>query len=190
MEKLYSFFLEMDKLKSVYRRTYISDLSRKENSAEHSWHLAIAIMTLKEELHLDLDVLKAVKMALIHDVCEVGAGDISIFHPDRDKVEAHERAYLKNLSETDLIITSEIKELWEEYEAQQTRESHWVKVVDRFLPFMLNFSAEGKTWLEQGIKKSQVIEINSVIKDKAPEIYKWILAKIDIAVEKGWLIQD
>lgn len=85
MRHLYAFLVELDKLKSVFRNAYVSDLSRHENSAEHSWHLAIAVFLLKEELNLDIDILKTVKMALVHDICEIGAGDISIYDPERSK---------------------------------------------------------------------------------------------------------
>ena len=87
MDNLYAFFVEMDKLKSVYRRSYLTDFSRNENSAEHSWHLALAILTMKEEFSLEIDINRTVKMALVHDICEIGAGDISIYDPDRSMKE-------------------------------------------------------------------------------------------------------
>ncbi len=188
MEDIYCFLMELDKLKAVYRRAYIFDTSRNENSAEHSWHLALAILTLKEEFNLDIDIIKTIKMALVHDICEIGAGDISVFAPDRSKKEVEERKYMTDLSETPLKFTSEIKELWEEYELQSTKESRWVKIVDRLLPFMMNFNTDGKAWKEQNVKRSQVLKINTVVAEEAPVIYKWMLAKIDIAVENGWLI--
>ena len=80
--------------------------------------------------------------------------------------------------------------LWVEYEEQSTKESQWVKVVDRLLPFMMNINTAGKTWIEQGIKKSQVLSINEVVAKMAPEIYAWMLVKIEIAVEKKWLINS
>ncbi len=190
MDNLYAFFVEMDKLKSVYRRSYLTDFSRNENSAEHSWHLALAILTMKEEFSLEIDINRTVKMALVHDICEIGAGDISIYDPDRSMKEEQERAYLRTLSKMPVIFSSEISSLWEEYEAQQTAESRWVKIVDRLLPFMLNMSTEGKAWREQGIKRSQVKEVNQVMATEAPDIYRWLLAQIDAAVENGWLIDD
>jgi len=188
MEDLYNFLIELDKLKSVYRDTYISDLSRNENSAEHSWHLAIGILLLKDELNLDIDLIKAVKMALVHDICEIGAGDISIYDKERSKKIIEERKYIKNLSLTSVKFASEIEQLWEEYETQSTKESHWVKIVDRLLPFLLNLATKGKTWKEQGTTKNQVKEVTKVIEKKAPEVYEWILIHIKKAVELGWLI--
>jgi putative hydrolase of HD superfamily len=129
-------------------------------------------------------------MALVHDICEIGAGDISIFDPERSKKEAEERTYINQLSVAPLKFASEIKLLWEEYEEQSTKESRWVRVVDRLLPFMMNLNTDGRTWKEQGIKKSQVIQINEVIKLEAPEIYDWMLDQIQRAVNKKWLINS
>jgi len=190
METYFSFFIELDKLKSVFRQTYISDVSRKENSAEHSWHLALALMTLAREIDLPIDLDKALRMALVHDICEIGAGDISVYHPERHKKEALEREYLEVLASGPLKISQEIKELWEEYEAQQSLESRWVKVVDRLLPFMLNIATEGRNWKELKIRASHVRNLMKIIAPDAPDIYNWILKKVDAAVEEGWLLPD
>ncbi len=188
MDKLYNFLMELDKLKSVYRRAYLSDLSRNENSAEHSWHLAVAILTLKNELDINIDIARAVKMALVHDIGEIGAGDISVYDPQRSEKMAGEGEYLQQLSAQPIKFSKEISSLWEEYEAQKTKESHWVKVADRLLPFMMNLSTEGKAWIEQGVAASQVKEVHKIIDRQAPEIYQWMLAQIDKAVARGWLI--
>ncbi len=191
MDNIFNFLMELDKLKSVYRRSYLSDYSRTENSAEHSWHLAIALLTFKEEFKdlEDIDFIKTIKMALIHDICEIGAGDISIFDPDRSKKETEERNYIDNLvkNNSKIKFTTEIKNLWEEYETQETKESKWVKIADRFLPFIMNISTEGKTWIEQGVHKDQVIQVNQVVKEEAPEVFNWVMKKIDTAVQNGWL---
>lgn len=188
MDNIFNFLMELDKLKSIYRRSYLSNYSRTENSAEHSWHLAIALLTFKEEFEIDIDFIRTVKMALIHDICEIGAGDISIFNPDRSKKQIEERNYIDNLVNNSKIkFTKEIKELWEEYELQETKESRWVKIVDRFLPFIMNISTQGKAWIEQGVYKDQVVKINQTVKDEAPEIYDWMLIQIDRAVKNEWL---
>ena len=129
--------MELDKLKSVYRRSYIHDTSRNENSAEHSWHLALALLTLQQELDIEIDMYKAIKMALVHDVCEIGAGDISIYDPDRSKKVIQESKYIEELSQAPIKFVAEIKLLWEEYEEQISPESRWVKIIDRLLPFII-----------------------------------------------------
>ncbi len=187
MDNIYSFLIELDKLKNVTRRSYVSDLVRNENSAEHSWHLAMGVLTLKEELKIEFDIVRALKMALVHDVCEIGAGDISIYDPERSKNEIKEREYIGKLATAPIVFALEIEQLWEEYEAQSTVESRWVKVVDRLLPFMMNLNTSGKAWIEQGVSKSQVKEINQHIAKEVPEVYEWMLIQIDAAIEKGWL---
>ena len=194
MDALFDFLMEVDQLKSVYRRAYVHDGLdkgfRHENSAEHSWHLAIAILTLKDEMHLEFDLLKVIKMTLVHDICEIGAGDKSIFDVDRAKQTEKEAAYLSELNRHKIKFATETLDLWQEYEAQETRESQWVKVVDRLLPFMMNINTQGKTWMEQGVSKTQVLEINQMVAHRSPEIYKWMLKKVEFAVNKGWLIDD
>jgi len=190
MDNIFSFLMEMDRLKSVYRRAYIHDLSRNENSAEHSWHLAIAVLALKDKFGGGVDIYRTIKMALVHDICEIGAGDKSIYDVERAGQEEKERIYIESLKGNSVEITNEIVELWEEYEAQSTMESQWVKVVDRLLPFMMNLNTQGRTWKEQGVSRSQVLAVNKVISVMAPEIYIWVEGKVDYAVQKGWLVNS
>lgn len=190
MDQLFHFLIELDQLKSVERCSLISDGSRRENSAEHSWHLALGLLALQQELNPPIDFFKAVKMALVHDVCEIGAGDVSIFDPQRHLKLQQERDYLEQLTDNGNRFAEEILQLWEEYEAQQTAESRWVKVLDRLLPFMLNIQTEGRVWREQGIRKSQVLEINQGTRTTAPQVFEWMQQKIQHAVEQGWLLDD
>ena len=190
MDKLFQFLIELDQLKLIERRSLISDGSRRENSAEHSWHLALGLLALKDELNPPIDFYKAIKMALVHDVCEIGAGDVSILDPDRHLKHQQERDYLEQLSHNGNGFSLEIQQLWEEYEAQQSPESRWVKVLDRLLPFMFNIHTEGRVWREQGIKKLQVLKINEGTRQTAPEVFVWMQHKIQYAVEQGWLLED
>ena len=101
-----------------------------------------------------------------------------------------ESKYIEELSQAPIKFVAEIKLLWEEYEEQISPESRWVKIIDRLLPFIMNIHTEGKTWLEQGISKSQVIAVNQLAAVEAPELFQWILEQIEIAVNKGWLIDS
>lgn len=187
-DDVYSFIVELDQLKSVYRNSFLSDQSRNENSAEHSWHLAMSILLFESEIKEEINFFRTIKMALIHDICEIGAGDISVYDKDRDKKHHEEKEYVHNLNKRhDFPITNEIVELWEEYEKQETQESKWVKVFDRLLPFCMNLITKGKSWEKQNVKKHQVIKVNEPIKEQSPEMYAWVLEKIDYAVELGWL---
>lgn len=131
-----AFLIDLERLKLVSRKAYVSDLSRRENSAEHSWHLAIGLLTIAHELDLEIDLSKALVMALIHDTCEIDAGDSPVYGPVRhDQFEA-ELACVNRLSAHDVKFGKKLRELWLEYEAQETRESRWVRVMDRVMPFV------------------------------------------------------
>lgn len=181
---------ETDKLKSVYRRAYLSQEPRNENSAEHSWHLCIVLMALEPVMPNEINLDHSIRMALIHDICEIGAGDISIYSKKRDDKFALESKYIEYFKSNYGYVGHEVQQLWLEYEKQSTQESKWVRVVDRLLPFLMNVITEGKTWLEQDVCKSQVINVNKSIQIMYPELYKWMLDQIDAAVKKGWLRSD
>lgn len=188
MDKIRNLLLELDKLKSVHRRAYLSDGSRNENSAEHSWHLAVALIALKEFIPESVDIDHAIKMALMHDICEIGAGDLSVYDPERADQTRSEEEYLAFFALRYGNFGNSAAALWQEYENQQTPESKWVKVVDRLLPFLLNIAAQGKTWKELSIRRNQVINLNQDIAKISPELFEWMKAEIDTAVQNGWLI--
>ena len=183
-----AFLTDLERLKLVSRKAYVSDLSRRENSAEHSWHLAVGLLTLAHELDLDIDLNKALVMALIHHTCEIAAGDSPVYGPARhDQYEA-ERACIDRLSSHSVKFGQSLRQLWLEYEAQETRESRWVKVMDRVMPFVVNLATQGQNWKDQSIRRSQVLKINKPIQDHAPEIYAWMEERIEECVRVGWLI--
>jgi len=181
------FLTEVDRLKLVSRASYVGDGSRHENSAEHSWHLAFGLLTISRELAIDIDVPKAIAIALIHDVCEIDAGDTPIYSIRNDQQEA-ERRCVDRFAGFGLKFGAELRDLWLEYEAQETRESRWVKVMDRFLPFISSLATEGKAWRDRSIARSQVLRINEQVRAYAPEIYEWMVIRIDESVKKGWLL--
>jgi putative hydrolases of HD superfamily len=182
-----AFLTEIERLKLVARRAYVSDLSRHENSAEHSWHLALGLAAVARELNLEIDLQKALLMALVHDICEVDAGDISIYDPARSHKAALERECIDRLAEYNLKFGQELRALWLEYEEQETRESRWVRVLDRLMPFIVNLATQGQTWRDQSITKSQVLLISEPIRQQAPEVFVWMVQEINECVVKGWL---
>ena len=177
--------LELDKLKSVYRKSYVTDATRHENTAEHSWHLALSFLALKPLLPKNLDIDKAIKMALVHDVCEIGAGDVCAYRESDLKAKGEAR-YLDELTNRYPWFGSEVKTLWEEYEAQQSIESQWVKVFDKLLPFLLNIAGQGKTWRQQNINREMVLTHNAFIAQIAPDVHHWMLEQIEVADMQGW----
>ena len=170
-----------------FGRNYLSDISRHENSAEHSWHLAITLLALKDMMPPELNIDHALRIALAHDVCEIGPGDVSIHSPLRAQKAIEEEAYMAEFAAKHQGFALQIQTLWQEYEEKNTRESRWVEVVDRLLPFLLNITTEGLVWREEGIGKNRVLKINTPIAKTAPDLYEWIVKEVEKAVEKGWL---
>jgi putative hydrolase of HD superfamily len=183
-----AFLTDLERLKLVTRKAYVSDFSRRENSAEHSWHLAMGLLTLAHELDLGIDLNKALVMALIHDICEIDAGDSPVYDAVRPDQHDAELACINRLSSQGVKFGENLRQLWLEYEAQESRESRWVKVMDRVMPFVVNLATQGQNWKDQSIRRSQVLEINKPVQDHAPEIYAWMEERIEDCVKAGWLI--
>ena len=181
------YFLELDALKLVDRRTYINGGVRVENSAEHSWHLAMACWSISRSLRIELSEEKLLKLALVHDLGEIDAGDTFLYSNERSNAHKAERECVKRLANHDGNAISDLSELWEEQENGKSIEARLLKTVDRLLPFLHNISSEGKTWQALDIKKSQVLDAHAFIEADFPEIHSWMLDKIQRAVGKGLL---
>ncbi len=187
LARVAAFLIEAERLKLVERKAYVSTGARRENSAEHSWHLALGLLTLARELDIELDLLRALKMAIIHDVCEIDAGDTPAYGPERPDQHDAERRCVDRFAGYGVAFGGELRELWLEYEAQQTRESRWLKVLDRVMPFIVNIACEGKSWQEQSISRSQLLKVSEPVRQHAPEIFAWMMGVADECVRKGWL---
>ena len=181
------FFAELDALKLVERRTYIEGGVRLENSAEHSWHVAMAAWVLAEHLKYDVSLEKLLKLALVHDLGEIDGGDTFLYSAERNAASDKERACVLRLATKYESLVPDLLKLWEEQEAGTTQEARLLKVADRLLPFIHNILSEGKTWRENSIKKSQVLAMHSFIEDEEPEIFSWMISLLDKSVENGWL---
>lgn len=181
------FLIELDALKRVNRRSYINGGERLENSAEHSWHLAIACWSFAELLQDDYDLTKLIKLALIHDLGEIEAGDTHLYSDNRNEAHVEERIGVEKLAAHPGNPIRDMTNLWEDQEAGKSREARLLKVIDRLLPFLHNMTSEGSTWKENNIHRDQVLKMHRFIEDENPEIYEWFLANVDYAVERGWL---
>jgi putative hydrolases of HD superfamily len=181
------FLFELDALKLVNRRSYVGGGVRLENSAEHSWHLAMACWSVARSFKVPVNDEKLIKLALLHDLGEIDAGDTFLY--DSSRVDAHmaEREGVKRLQTHAGNDIAEMAELWEEQETGNSIETQLLKAVDRLLPFMLNLRSNGKAWMDNGIKRSQVLHAHAFIEADFPEIYAWIAGKIDHATAQGWL---
>ncbi|WP_444944937.1 HD family hydrolase [Microbulbifer sp. ZKSA006] len=181
------FMLQLDALKSVNRQTYINGGERVENSAEHSWHLAMACWAFAELLQDDYDVAKLIKLALLHDIGEIGTGDTFLYSSNRDKAHIEERKSVNKIASHPGNPIGSLVELWEEQELGESKEAKLLKVIDRLLPFIHNITSEGRAWQDNNIHKDQVLKMHAFIENENPEIYKWFTTKLEHAVEQGWL---
>ncbi|MBK9234645.1 MAG: HD domain-containing protein [Rhodoferax sp.] len=182
------FLLELDKLKLVQRRSYIGGGTRLENSAEHSWHLAMAAWSIANGLGLKVSIERLLKLALIHDVGEIDGGDTFLYAAERHAAAAQERACVGRVAALCGDLLPDLQDLWEEQERGETAEARLIKVIDRFLPLLHNLASEGKTWRAQKVRQSQVLAAHGFIADDFPELFVWIEDRVAMATQRGWLI--
>ncbi len=192
LEQQIAFILEVDKLKQVLRRTYLMDGKRRENSAEHSWHLAVMAVLLLEYAREEVDLARVVKMLLLHDVVEIDAGDTFAYdeaaHADKNERERRAAERIFNLLPAEMA--GEVFALWEEFEAGATPEAKYAEALDRFQPILLNHGSGGIAWREHGISSEQVIARNRHIELGAPALWTYVRGLIDRAESAGTLRRE
>lgn len=190
LEKQLKLLLELDKLKSVLRRTRVESADgRLENSGEHSWHVALMAVLMEEHANAPVDICRVMKMLLIHDVVEIDAGDTFVYDTAASKeqaekeVKAAERLFGMLPSEQG----DELLELWHEFEAAQTDDAKYAKALDRLIPMLLNYHNNGQSWKENGVSREQAIAINKRIELGSVTLWDKAKEMIEDATEKGWL---
>ncbi|MCR4442664.1 MAG: HD domain-containing protein [Peptococcaceae bacterium] len=183
------FVIEIDRLKTIFRQSYLADGSRKENDAEHSWHLAVMALILAEHFPEEIDLLKVLKMTLMHDLVEIEAGDTYCydgeancgrFERERQAADRLYRLLPKDQAE-------EFYKLWVEFEECKTPEARFSAALDRLQPLLLNFQSKGKSWLENNISCDQVLVRNEVIKENSDVLWNIAVRIIDEAAAAGYL---
>ncbi len=183
------FLREIDKLKGIERRTYLNDGSRHENSAEHSWHLALMAVVLQEHAAETVDLAKVIRMLLVHDIVEIDAGDTFCYDElgNRDKEEREQKAAdrIFNLLPDDQ--SAEVRALWDEFEERSTPEARFATALDRMQPLLHNYSTRGGSWREHGITRRQVEERNHVIEFGSPKLWSFAMSLLDEAQAEGFL---
>ena len=187
IEQQAAFAVEIDKVKNIFRQTWLADGSRKENDAEHAWHAALMAVLLAEYSNEPIDILKVVKMLLLHDLVEIDAGD-SYAYDEAAQATAHEREQ----KAADRIFgmlpkdqRQEFRGLWDEFEEYETPEAKFAHVMDNFQPLLLNDAADGKGWKEHQVKRANIEKRNRKKSKGSKRINEYIEQIIDRNIEKG-----
>jgi putative hydrolase of HD superfamily len=184
------FIAEIDKLKQVIRESWLIDASRKENDAEHSWHITLMALLLNEHANEPtLDILKVLKMLLIHDIVEIDAGDTFIYDRKQtlDQNDRETKAAERLFGLLPLDQGEEFRLLWEEYEAQITPEAKYARAIDSFQPLLLAYLNGGCSWRIHNISKTEVISLKKHIPDGSKPLWKHTMKLLDQAVENNFL---
>ncbi len=189
LSKQIAFMLELDKMKNLYRQTYVLHEDRKENDAEHSWHIAILAFMLAEYSNQPVDVFKVMKMVLLHDVVEIDAGDTYCYDAEgyKSKAEREEKAAQRIFGLLPDDQKDEYYSLWREFEDSETADARFAAVLDRIQPLLLNYTRNGISWKEHDIKMEQVLDRNKEYFKDSEELGELIQFIINDAHEKGFL---
>ncbi len=186
------FIKEIDKVKYIQRRTKLFNSDRNENDAEHSWHLALMALVLAEHSNKSIDLLKVIKMVLIHDIVEIDAGDTFIYDTQKNHSNTAEERLAANRI-FGLLPTKQAEELiaiWEEFEAGATDEAKFARSMDRLEPLLQNTSNNGGTWKEFDVSFEKVHQKKRIIKEGSETIWNFAEQLLDESVEKGILKKD
>ena len=190
-EQQMKFILEIDKVKNVFRQTYLADGNRKENDAEHSWHMAIMAFLLKEYAQEEVDIMRVVLMVLIHDLVEIDAGDTYAYDLDglQTKREREVKAAERIFGLLPKDQEEQFRELWDEFEAYESAEAKYAHMLDNFQPLMLNDALDGKSWKEHKVKKSQIYSRNAKTMEGSEKILEYMKDLVQKNIDRG-NIQD
>jgi putative hydrolases of HD superfamily len=191
-KKQIDFILEADKLKHVRRKTILLDHSRRENSAEHSWHIALMVLIMSEySEESDIDFFRVMKMLLIHDMVEIDAGDTYCYdeHGRQDQHRREEIAAQRVFGLLPADQAAALRALWDEFEKRETPESRLANALDRVQPLLNNYFTDGQTWRENDIKSGQVHRRMRPVKNGVPVLWDYVSALIEDAVKKGFLAE-
>lgn len=187
LKKQLDFILEIDKAKNILRQTHLSGHGRRENDAEHSWHMAIMAVLLKEYANEEVDVLKVITMLLVHDLVEIDAGDTYAYdekgnesRPERER-RAADRIYGMLPEDQGW----KLRELWEEFEAYESPEAKYAHMLDNFQPLILNDSNDGGDWRSHGVKKSQIYKRNAKTAQGSETVWSYMQELIQNNIVKG-----
>ena len=183
------FVTEADRLKTVLRQTRLMDASRRENCAEHSWHLTLMAVVLAEYAPGHTNLTRVLEMLVLHDVIEIEAGDTFCYDAaaNLDKAAREQAAATRTFGLLPEDLNVRLRTLWEEFEAGVTNEARFANALDRLQPLLANFYTGGGTWPEHGVTQAQVLQRMRPIEQGTPELWPFVLGLVDEACEQGFL---
>jgi len=184
------FIVEVDRLKEIFRQNRLTVSRRRENDAEHSWHLCLSVLVLAEHADVPrLDVLQALKMLILHDLVEIDAGD-TFAYDTAGASKQHEREARAAERIFGLLPEDQAREfrsIWEEFEERKTPEARFAAAIDRFQPMLLNTRTEGHSWRQHGVVASQVMSRGAAIREASSSLWEYVADMIRDAVSRGHL---
>lgn len=183
------FTAEIDKMTDILRQTMLISGNRRENDAEHSWHIAAMAMLLTEYAAEPVDIGRVVRMCIVHDLVEIEAGDTFAYDVQGNigKAERERIAADKVFGKLPEDQGSMIRGLWEEFDAMETPDAKYAACIDRIQPFLHNVLTDGHTWQNGRVSRASVEKRIAVVREFMPEVYRWMESTIELALEKGWL---
>lgn len=186
------FLIEMDKLKGVARRSPLADGSRVENSAEHSWHLALMAMVLAVYAAEPVDAARVVRMLLVHDIVEIDAGDTYAYDPAANvgKAEREQEAAGRLFGLLPDDQAADLRALWDEFEGQDTAEARFANSLDRLMPLLHNYLNDGRVWREHGVTAEQVRRRMAPVAEGSPDLGTIVEAILADSLSRGLLETD
>ncbi len=186
------FLTEADKMKNVTRQTLLMDKSREETDAEHSWHFALMAMTLHEYAGFEVDLDRVIRMAIVHDLVEIYAGDTFAYDAKgyEDKERREREAADKLFAMLPGALASEFRALWEEFDRMDTPDSLYAAAIDRLQPFLSNYMTDGHTWVKHGVSADKVYKRMAPVQTALPELWAFVEDVIRENREKGCIIAE
>ena len=193
LKKQIDFILEIDKLKHIYRQTLLTDGSRHENDAEHSWHLAMmALLLCEHATEMSIDIFRVVKMVLIHDLVEIDHGDTLCYDDEAVRI-ARERER-KTAERLFTLLpddqSDEFRMLWEEFEQQATPEACFAASLDRLQPLLHNYKTGGYSWKKHGVTRDKVLRRTEPIRESSTFLWNFVQELIQDSVARGYLSRN
>lgn len=191
LQKQMDFIIEIDKVKSIIRKSRIFHNKRYENDAEHGWHISLMALVLAEYANEKIDICKVIKMALIHDLVEIDAGDTLLYAANRiDAVNDERKCAQRIFGLLPEDQCNEFLALWEEFEAKETPEAKFAGAMDRLEPLMQNYHDDGHAWKKHNIPAEKVLKLNRQIENGSTTIWNIAKSLIDESIQKGYLLRD